>query len=168
MRCPTCGTIQYSRMGARFECECGWHADRHVNAGINLLRTAFPKGMAGGLWFSPGAFQHDVMMVLYDHARGARPEPNGTSPMAGGGPDGSPPDCGQNPTCRTFGHPLALGAYPQTSVPQPRMSLESEAGQERDVQWLTRATRCPECGGVLAPASGCESCVRCGLSKCPG
>jgi len=82
-RCPICGTIQYSRMGTRFECECGWRADKHVNAGINLLQTAFPKGMAGGLWFSPGAFQHDVMMVLYDPARGARPEPNGTSQMAG-------------------------------------------------------------------------------------
>ncbi len=60
----------------------GWRADRHVNAGINLLQTAFPKGEAGGLWFSPGAFQHDVMMVLYDPERGARPEPNGTSPEA--------------------------------------------------------------------------------------
>ncbi len=82
-RCPTCGRIQYSRMGARFECECGWRADKHVNAGVNLLQTAFPEGEAGGLWFSPGAFQHDVMMVLYDPVRGARPEPNGTSPMAG-------------------------------------------------------------------------------------
>jgi putative transposase len=82
-RCPTCGTIQYSRMGARFECVCGWHADRHVNAGVNLLQTAFPRGEAGGLRFSPGAFQHDVMMVLHDPVRGARPEPNGTSQMAG-------------------------------------------------------------------------------------
>jgi transposase len=82
-RCPTCGRIQYSRMGARHECGCGWRADRHVNAGINLLQTAFPKGEAGGLWFSPGAFQHDAMMVLYDPERGARPEPNGTSPEAG-------------------------------------------------------------------------------------
>jgi len=78
-RCPICGTIQHSRMGALFECECGWHVDKHVNAGINLLQTAFPEGMAGGLRFSPGAFQHDVMMVLYDPARGARPEPNGAS-----------------------------------------------------------------------------------------
>jgi len=82
-RCPTCGRIRHSRMGARFECECGWHADKHVNAGVNLLQTAFPEGEAGGLWFSPGAFQHDVMMVLYEPARGARPEPNGTSQRAG-------------------------------------------------------------------------------------
>jgi len=78
-RCPICGTIQYSRMGTRFECECGWQADKHVNAGINLLQTAFPEGMAGGLRFSPGAFQHDVMMILYDPERGARSEQNGTS-----------------------------------------------------------------------------------------
>ncbi len=82
-RCPTCGRIQYSRMGAQFECECGWRADKHVNAGVNLLQTAFPEGEAGGLWFSPGAFQHDVMMVLYDPEWGARPEPNGTSLKAG-------------------------------------------------------------------------------------
>jgi putative transposase len=84
-RCPTCGRIQHSRMGARFECECGWQADRHINAGINLLQTAFPEGMAGGLRFSPGAFQHDVVMVLYDPVRGARPEPNGTSCDMGSG-----------------------------------------------------------------------------------
>ena len=59
----------------------GWHADKHVNADINLLQTAFPEGAAGGSWFSPGAFQYDVMMVLYDPERGARPEPNRTSPM---------------------------------------------------------------------------------------
>jgi IS605 OrfB family transposase len=83
-RCPICGRIQYSRMGARFECECGWRVDKHINAGINLLQTAFPDGKAGGLRFSPGAFQHDVMMVLYDPARGARPEPNGTSRLRAG------------------------------------------------------------------------------------
>ena len=46
-----------------------------------LLQTAASKrlGAAGGLWFSPGAFQHDVMMTLYDSERGARSEPNGTS-----------------------------------------------------------------------------------------
>ncbi|MCU0860361.1 MAG: transposase [Thermoplasmata archaeon] len=96
-RCPTCGRIQYSRMGTQFECECGWRADRHVNAGVNLLQTAFPEGRAGGyllqtafpegraggLWFSPGAFQHDVMMVLCDPGTGARPEPNGTSRLEG-------------------------------------------------------------------------------------
>ncbi|MBU1158484.1 MAG: transposase [Candidatus Thermoplasmatota archaeon] len=78
-RCPICRRLNHSRMGADFECECGWCADRHVNAGINLLQTAFPEGMAGGLRFSPGAFQHDVVMTLYDPEMGARLEPNGTS-----------------------------------------------------------------------------------------
>ncbi|MBE0518458.1 MAG: IS200/IS605 family element transposase accessory protein TnpB [Thermoplasmata archaeon] len=82
-RCPICGRIKHSRMGAEFECECGWRADRHVNAGINLLQTAFPEGMAGGLRFSPGAFQHDVVMTLYDPEMGARSEPNGTSQSVG-------------------------------------------------------------------------------------
>jgi len=79
--CPICGRKQDSRMGAVFECECGWRLDRHVNASINLLQTALSKGLevAGGLRFDPGAFQHDVMMTLYDPGRGARSEPNGTS-----------------------------------------------------------------------------------------
>jgi len=79
--CPICGRIQDSRMGAEFECECGWHLDRHINASLNLLRTAISKGMAGGLRFNPGAFQHDVMMILYEPAMAARSEPNGTSGM---------------------------------------------------------------------------------------
>jgi len=66
-------------MGAKFKCVCGWHMDRHINASINLLQTAISKGMAGGLWFNPGAFQHDAMMILYDPVTGARSEPNGTS-----------------------------------------------------------------------------------------
>ena len=82
-KCPICGRIQCSRTGAEFECECGWRADRHVNAGINLLQTAFPEGMAGGLRFSPGAFQHDVVMIIYDPAMGARSEPNGTGRSVG-------------------------------------------------------------------------------------
>jgi putative transposase len=77
--CPICGRIQDSRMGAEFACECGWHMDRHINASINLLQTAISKGMAGGLRFNPGAFQHDVMMILYEPAMAARSEPNGTS-----------------------------------------------------------------------------------------
>jgi len=81
--CPICGRIKYSRMGAEFKCECGWHLDRHINASINLLQTAISKGMAGGLWFNPGAFQHDVMMILYEPAMAARSEPNGTSGIAG-------------------------------------------------------------------------------------
>jgi transposase len=68
-------------MGALFECECGLNLDRNVNASIDLLQTAVSKGLevAGGLWFSPGAFQHDVMMTLYEPAMAARSEPNGTS-----------------------------------------------------------------------------------------
>jgi IS605 OrfB family transposase len=80
-RCPICGRIQHSRMGAVFVCQCGWRLDMHINASINLLQTAVSKGLevAGGLWFSPGAFQHDVMMILYEPAMAARSEPNGTS-----------------------------------------------------------------------------------------
>jgi putative transposase len=81
--CPICGRMQHSRMGAEFKCECGWHLDRHINASINLLQTAISKGMAGGLRFNPGAFQHDVMMILYEPAMAARSEPNGTSGIAG-------------------------------------------------------------------------------------
>jgi putative transposase len=77
--CSICGRLQYSRMGAEFKCECGWHMDRHINASINLLQTAISKGMVGGLRFNPGAFQHDVMMILYEPAMAARSEPNGTS-----------------------------------------------------------------------------------------
>jgi putative transposase len=82
-RCPICGRISDSRMGTRaeFACECGWHLDRHVNASMNLLQAAISKGLevAGGLRFSPGAFQHDVVMTLYEPAMAARSEPNGTS-----------------------------------------------------------------------------------------
>jgi len=78
-KCPACGRIQDSRMGTEFVCECGWHLDRHINASLNLLQTAISNGMAGGLRFDPGAFQHDVMMILYDPVKGARSEPNGTS-----------------------------------------------------------------------------------------
>jgi len=79
--CPICGRIQDSRMGTEFVCECGWHLDRHINASLNLLQTAISKGLevAGGLRFNPGAFQHDVMMILYEPAMAARSEPNGTS-----------------------------------------------------------------------------------------
>jgi len=83
-KCPICGRINYSRMDTRdreFKCECGWHLDRHINASLNLLQTAISKGLevAGGLRFNPGAFQHDVMMTLYEPAMAARSEPNGTS-----------------------------------------------------------------------------------------
>ena len=78
-KCPICGKIQDSRMGTEFVCDCGWHLDRHINASINLLQTAISNGMAGGLRFDPGAFQHDVVMILYEPAMAARSEPNGTS-----------------------------------------------------------------------------------------
>ena len=38
---------------------------------------------AGGLRFSPGALQHDVMMALYEPEMAARPEPNGASDIEG-------------------------------------------------------------------------------------
>ncbi len=87
-RCPICGRIQYSRMGARkkeFKCECGWHLDKHINASLNLLQTALSKGLevAGGLRFDPGAFQHDTVTILYEPAMAARSEPNGTSRAEG-------------------------------------------------------------------------------------
>jgi putative transposase len=78
-KCPVCGRIQDSRKGTEFVCGCGWHIDRHINASINLLQTAASEKAAGGLWFSPGAFQHDVVMVLCGPGRAVRPEPNGTS-----------------------------------------------------------------------------------------
>jgi putative transposase len=78
-KCPVCGRIQDSRKGAEFVCGCGWHMDRHINASINLLQTAASKKAAGGLRFSPGAFQHDVVMVLCGPGKTVRPEPNGTS-----------------------------------------------------------------------------------------
>jgi putative transposase len=80
-KCPICGRISDSRMGIEFVCECGWHLDRHINASLNLLQTAVSKGLevAGGLRFDPGAFQHDVVMILYEPAMAARSEPNGTS-----------------------------------------------------------------------------------------
>ena len=77
-RCPVCGRIQDSRKGADFSCGCGWRINRHINASINLLRTAAPEA-AGGLRFDPGAFQHDVVMVLCGPNKAVRPEPNGTS-----------------------------------------------------------------------------------------
>jgi IS605 OrfB family transposase len=78
-RCPICRSIQHSRMGTEFVCECGWHLDRHINASINLLQTASSKGLAGGLRFDPGAFRHDAMMILCEPTVAARSEPNGMS-----------------------------------------------------------------------------------------
>jgi putative transposase len=80
-KCPVCGRIQDSRKGTEFVCGCGWHIDRHINASINLLQTAASEKAAGGLRFDPGAFQHDVVMVLCGPNKAVRPEPNGTSGM---------------------------------------------------------------------------------------
>ena len=68
-------------MGAEFVCKCGFCLERQVHASLDLLQTAFSKRLevAGGLWFGPGAFQHDAMMTLYEPAMAARSEPNGTS-----------------------------------------------------------------------------------------
>ena len=61
--------------------------DRHRGAAamIDLPRTAASERLevAGGLRFDPGAFQHDVMMTLYEPAMAARSEPNGTSCVKG-------------------------------------------------------------------------------------
>jgi putative transposase len=78
-KCPVCGRIQDSRKGAEFVCGCGWRIDRHINASINLLQSAASKKATGGLRFDPGAFQHDVVMVLCGPGKTVRPEPNGTS-----------------------------------------------------------------------------------------
>ncbi|HUW43173.1 MAG TPA: transposase, partial [Thermoplasmata archaeon] len=47
-KCSACGRIQDSRKGTEFVCGCGWHIDRHINASINLLKTAAPERVAGG------------------------------------------------------------------------------------------------------------------------
>ncbi len=79
-KCPICGCMN-TRMGTMFECGCGWRLDGHINASINLLQTAVSKGLevAGGLWFSPGALQHDAMMTLCGPGMAARSEPNEAS-----------------------------------------------------------------------------------------
>jgi len=53
-RCPACGRMQDSRKGADFSCGCGWRINRHINASINLLRTAAPEA-AGGVYGSTPA-----------------------------------------------------------------------------------------------------------------
>jgi putative transposase len=77
-RCPACGRIQDSRKGTEFVCGCGWRIGRHINASINLLKTAAPEWVAGGLRFGPGASQHDAVTVLCGR-KTVRSEPNGTS-----------------------------------------------------------------------------------------
>jgi len=87
----TCGRNPYSRMGA---CASFASSDRPIQAlseGAGPLRPAACDRAAGGLRFSPGAFQHDVMMALYAPVSGARPEPNGTSQLSKWS-EGLPPD----------------------------------------------------------------------------
>jgi len=81
----TCGMTQNSRMGAEFVCRRGLCLNRPVRTDLDLLHPAISKRLevAGGLRFNPGAFQHDVMMILYEPAMAARSEPNGTSCTAG-------------------------------------------------------------------------------------
>jgi ribosomal protein S27AE len=31
---------------------------------------------------------------------------------------------------------------------------------------MTDATSCPDCGGVIAHRAGCQTCLRCGYSRC--
>jgi hypothetical protein len=75
----TCGREPYSRMGAYTS---NARSDTPIHAlpdGAGQLRPAVFNVAAGGAWFSPGAFQHDLMMTLCDPLKGARSEPNGTS-----------------------------------------------------------------------------------------
>lgn len=36
------------------------------------------------------------------------------------------------------------------------------------IEGIDARTHCPECGGPIVRASGCESCLSCGLSRCAG
>ena len=45
--------------------------------------------------------------------------------------------------------------------------MEAYAGEHIEER-LVGPGRCPECGGLMAYASGCESCLSCGLSRCGG
>jgi hypothetical protein len=73
-------------MGALHDSEDGWCHIWQTLPSPSLLPTAASErsGVAGGLRFDPGASQHDVMMILYEPARAARSEPNGTSCLVGG------------------------------------------------------------------------------------
>ena len=113
-KCSVCGTLQDSRKGTEFACECGSRLDRHINASLNLLQTAVSREMVRGLRFDPGAFQHEVMMILYDPEKGARSEPNGASGF-GGMTWRSPPEMLQNRT--SFGQCMRHGMSHRDSSP---------------------------------------------------
>jgi hypothetical protein len=80
-KCSTCGRTQYSRINTRHVCKRGLFHHGDIHPSLDLLHTAVIErsGVAGGLRFVPGAFQHDVMMILYEPAMAARSEPNRTS-----------------------------------------------------------------------------------------
>jgi len=79
----TCGMTPDSRMGAYAESDCSDAPIQAPFASAGPLPTAVYNLTAGGLRFSPGALQHDVMMILYDPEKGARSEPNGVSDIEG-------------------------------------------------------------------------------------
>ena len=79
----TCGRIPDSRMGACVACARFDAPIQVPSASHSLLPPAAFNMTAGGLRFDPGAFQHDVMMILYEPAMAARSEPNGTSCVVG-------------------------------------------------------------------------------------
>ena len=88
---PICGRNPYSRMGARSASATLDGVLKALQGKAGPLPPAARDRAAGGLWFSPGASRHDVMMALYDPERGARPEPNGTSQLSKWS-EGLPPD----------------------------------------------------------------------------
>ncbi|HEX7391762.1 MAG TPA: hypothetical protein VF374_02270 [Thermoplasmata archaeon] len=78
-----CGRIPDSRMGAYVVCARCDALIQAPSASPGLLQPAVSNMTAGGLRFSPGALQHDVMMALYEPEMAARPEPNGASDIEG-------------------------------------------------------------------------------------
>ncbi|MFH1580238.1 MAG: hypothetical protein ABIE25_08805, partial [Thermoplasmatota archaeon] len=66
----TCGRVLDSRMGACDACARSDAPIQAPSASAGLLPTAVSNMTAGGLRFSPGALQHDVMMVLCAPYRG--------------------------------------------------------------------------------------------------
>jgi len=84
-------------MGARVACARFDAPIQVPSASHSLLPPAVFNMTAGGLRFDPGAFQHDVMMILYEPAMAARSEPNGTNSIEGVVPTTTPDDL-QNQT----------------------------------------------------------------------
>jgi len=68
--CPACGSLNNSRRvrplrDGMFRCRCGWIVDRHVNAALNILKTALAsnEALARDVRFQPGAMRHDVVSL---------------------------------------------------------------------------------------------------------